>query len=155
GPGPERDDLLLAYARLACGTMKEQAPTCRVDARERAIGLQLPAPAQSVQDIDEAVGQCVNSLAFWSKASLYLRTQPLRSFLSMPLPCLFPPPLRTTLRALVCASLLGASWAPSQAAAPWTEAPYSYYAENTSLAQVLGDFASSFSLSLELSPQVK
>ena len=69
-PGHERDELLLAFARLACGTMKEQATTCSVDARERAIWLQLPAPVQTVQDIDEAVGQFVNSLAFWSKASL-------------------------------------------------------------------------------------
>ena len=68
-PGPARDDLLLAHARLACGTMKEQATTCSVDARERAIWLQLPAPARSVEDIDEAVGSFVNSLAFWSQAS--------------------------------------------------------------------------------------
>jgi len=66
-PGRARDDLLVAYARLACGTMKEQATTCSVDARERAIWLQLPAPVNSVQDIDDAVGTFVNSLAFWSK----------------------------------------------------------------------------------------
>lgn len=71
-PGRARGELLLAFARLACGTMKEQATTCSVDARERAIWLQLPAPAQSLQDIDDAVGQFVNSLAFWSKASLSL-----------------------------------------------------------------------------------
>ncbi len=70
--GPVRDDLLLAFARLACGTMKEQATTCSVDARARAIWLQLPAPAQSLQDIDDAVGTFVNSLAFWSKASTSL-----------------------------------------------------------------------------------
>lgn len=68
-PGPARDDLLLAFARLACGTMKEQATTCSVDARQRAVWLQLPAAVRSVQDIDEAVGRFVNSLAFWSKAS--------------------------------------------------------------------------------------
>lgn len=72
GPGATRDDLLLAFARLACGTMKEQPTTCSVDARERAIWLQLPAPAHSLQDIDDAVGRFVNSLAFWSKASLSL-----------------------------------------------------------------------------------
>lgn len=59
------------------------------------------------------------------------------------------------LRALACASILAASWSTAQAGpVPWTEAPYSYYADNSSMAQVLGDFASSFSLSLELSPQV-
>lgn len=73
----------------------------------------------------------------------------------MPLPCLFSPPLRAVWRALACASLLCTSLAPAQAAPPpWTEAPYSYYADNTPLPQVLRDFASSFSLSLELSPQV-
>jgi len=68
-PGPARDDLLLACARLACGTMKQQATTCSVDARCRAIWLQLPAPALSIKDIDDAVGRFVNSLAFWSRAS--------------------------------------------------------------------------------------
>jgi len=62
---------------------------------------------------------------------------------------------RKALRALACASLVAAAWSTAQAGpVPWTEAPYSYYADNTSMAQVLGDFASSFSLSLELSPQV-
>ncbi len=67
--GKARDDLLQAFAKLACGTMKDQATTCSVDARERAIWLQLPAPVQSLQDIDDAVGDFVNSLAFWSKVS--------------------------------------------------------------------------------------
>ncbi len=70
--GQARDDLLLAFARLACGTMKEQATTCSVDARDRAVWLQLATRAQSVQDIDDAVGTFVNSLAFWSKASTSL-----------------------------------------------------------------------------------
>ena len=37
---------------------------------------------------------------------------------------------------------------------PWAEAPYSYYANNESMHTVLGNFASSFSLSLDLSPEV-
>ena len=62
---------------------------------------------------------------------------------------------RKALRALACASIFAASWSPAQAAPPpWTEAAYSYYADNASMAQVLRDFASSFSLSLELTPQV-
>lgn len=68
-PGPARDELLLAFARLACGTMKEQPTTCCVDARHRAVWLQLPAPAKSIKDIDDDVGRFVNSLAFWSRAS--------------------------------------------------------------------------------------
>ncbi|MFC7206487.1 hypothetical protein ACFQOZ_06430 [Comamonas endophytica] len=62
---------------------------------------------------------------------------------------------RRALLALACASCFSACWTVAQAAPPpWTEAPYSYYADNTPLPQVLRDFASSFSLSLELSPQV-
>lgn len=68
-PGPAREDLRQAHSRLACGTMKEQATTCSVDARERAIWLQLPAPARSVEYIDDAMSNFVNSLAFWSQAS--------------------------------------------------------------------------------------
>lgn len=48
--------------------------------------------------------------------------------------------------------------APAPAAAgpvPWVDAPYSYYADNAPMAQVLRDFAGSFSLSLELSPLVE
>ncbi|RYF78816.1 MAG: EscC/YscC/HrcC family type III secretion system outer membrane ring protein, partial [Comamonadaceae bacterium] len=56
--------------------------------------------------------------------------------------------------ALACALLLGA--APVQAGTPpWANAPYSYYADNAPIANVLRDFASSFSLSLELSPLVE
>ena len=64
-------------------------------------------------------------------------------------------PLLAALRSLACASLLCTAGPGAQAAPPpWAEAPYSYYADNTPLPQVLRDFASSFSLSLELSPQV-
>lgn len=73
---------------------------------------------------------------------------------------LLPPRLRPTTRfkvcsaaALACALLWGA--APASAGTPpWTNAPYSYYADNAPIANVLRDFASSFSLSLELSPLV-
>lgn len=67
-PGPARDELLTGVARLACGTMKDQASSCVVDDRERAIWLQQTTPGTSSQDIDDAVGSFVNSLAFWSKA---------------------------------------------------------------------------------------
>jgi hypothetical protein len=67
-PGPARDDMLLSVARMACGTLKEHASGCVVDDRERAIWLQQTTAAASVQDIDDAVGSFVNSLAFWSKA---------------------------------------------------------------------------------------
>lgn len=67
----------------------------------------------------------------------------------------WPRQAQRALRALACAASLTAPWATAQAAPPpWTEAAYSYYADNASMAQVLGDFAGSFSLSLELSPQV-
>ena len=67
-PGPERDELLAGVARLACGTLREHAAACVVDERERALWLQQAAPAQSLQDIDDAVGSFTNCLAFWSKA---------------------------------------------------------------------------------------
>lgn len=56
---------------------------------------------------------------------------------------------------LACALALGAT-APSHAGPPpWADAPYSYYADNAPIADVLRNFASSFSLSLELSPLVE
>lgn len=67
-PGWARDELLLGVARLACGTMKEHAAAVVVDERERALWLQQAAPANSHQDIDDAVGSFVNCLALWSKA---------------------------------------------------------------------------------------
>jgi hypothetical protein len=67
-PGPVRDELLLGVARMACGTMKEHASGCVIDDRERAIWLQQTSAGTSSQDIDDAVGSFVNSLAFWSKA---------------------------------------------------------------------------------------
>lgn len=67
-PGLVRDELLLGVARLACGTMKDHAAAVVIDDRERALWLQQAAPANSTQDIDDAVGSFVNCLAFWSKA---------------------------------------------------------------------------------------
>lgn len=61
---------------------------------------------------------------------------------------------RTFVALSVCLTLA----TPGPAAAgpvPWTDAPYSYYADNAPIANVLRDFASSFSLSLELSPLVE
>ena len=56
--------------------------------------------------------------------------------------------------ALACALALGPL--PGHAGTPpWANAPYSYYADNAPIANVLRDFASSFSLSLELSPLVE
>ena len=51
---------------------------------------------------------------------------------------------------------LGLAWAAAGAAppAPWPEAPFSHYAENTPLDKVLGDFAAGFSLRLDLGDEV-
>ncbi len=58
--------------------------------------------------------------------------------------------------ALACALVLGlASPASHAGPPPWADAPYSYYADNAPIANVLRDFASSFSLSLDLSPLVE
>lgn len=57
--------------------------------------------------------------------------------------------------ALATAILLACSTPTAWASAPpWSDAPYSYYANNESLQAVLGNFASSFSLSLDLSTEV-
>ena len=56
--------------------------------------------------------------------------------------------------ALACALALGPVVSHA-GTPPWADAPYSYYADNAPIANVLRDFASSFSLSLELSPLVE
>jgi len=64
---------------------------------------------------------------------------------------------RRPLAALASALTLALAANPSAHAGPppWTEAPYNYYAEKpTPLATILSDFAGSFSLALQLSPQV-
>lgn len=58
------------------------------------------------------------------------------------------------LGAVLSAALLGA-WSPAHAGrVPWVDAPYSHFAEQKPLAQVLAEFAGSFSLSLDLAPGV-
>jgi hypothetical protein len=65
--------------------------------------------------------------------------------------------MRLHWRSLVVALWL-ALWLPAAGArpspAPWPEAPFSHYAENTPLDKVLGDFAAGFSLRLELGDEV-
>lgn len=65
------------------------------------------------------------------------------------------PLLTRTLVALSVCLALAAPGAATAGPVPWTDAPYSYYADNAPIANVLRDFASSFSLSLELSPLVE
>ncbi len=67
-PGNDRDKLILRVAQMALGMMKEHASTCVVDERERAIWLQQTVATNSTHEIDEAIGDFVNALAFWSKA---------------------------------------------------------------------------------------
>ncbi|WP_428000729.1 type III secretion system outer membrane ring subunit SctC [Acidovorax sp.] len=57
--------------------------------------------------------------------------------------------------ALACALALATVPCAHAGPVPWTDAPYSYYADNAPIANVLRDFAASFSLSLELSPLVE
>lgn len=72
------------------------------------------------------------------------RTQPARPILSL---------LANALA--VCALTLSTLPAAQAGPVPWTDAPYSYYADSAPIANVLRDFAASFSLSLELSPLVE
>ena len=67
-PGIARDEMVLRVSRMALGMMKEHASTCVIDESERALWLQQTVNGNSTQEIDEAVGSFVNSLAFWSKA---------------------------------------------------------------------------------------
>ncbi|GAB1387150.1 SctC family type III secretion system outer membrane ring subunit BscC [Melaminivora sp.] len=68
----------------------------------------------------------------------------------------FPPLLARALGTMALSlSLVAAPSTPLAGPVPWTEAAYSYYADNAPIAQVLRDFAASFSLSLELSPLVE
>ena len=64
----DRDELLLRVSQMALGMMKEHASTCVVDSSERAIWLQQTVATNSTHEIDEAVGEFVNALAFWAKA---------------------------------------------------------------------------------------
>lgn len=57
--------------------------------------------------------------------------------------------------ALACALALATVPCAHAGPVPWTDAPYSYYSDNAPIANVLRDFAASFSLSLELSPLVE
>ena len=64
-------------------------------------------------------------------------------------------PFARTFAALSVCIALAAPFTATAGPVPWTTAPYSYYADNAPIANVLRDFASSFSLSLELSPLVE
>lgn len=71
---------------------------------------------------------------------------------------MFQPLASPLVRLIAGAILTGAALVASPAHAstpPWSDAPYSYYANNTSLGNVLRDFAGNFSLALQLSPQVQ
>lgn len=57
-------------------------------------------------------------------------------------------------RSLVAAALVACAGHAAAAPPPWADAPFNYYADNQPLAKVLGEFAASFSLSTEISPQV-
>ena len=67
-PGNDRDELILRVAQMALGMMKEHASTCVIDESERALWLQQTVSTNSTHEIDEAVGEFVNALAFWAKA---------------------------------------------------------------------------------------
>ncbi len=63
-------------------------------------------------------------------------------------------PWKSRVVALWLALWLPAAGALAAPPAPWSEAPFSHYAENTPLDKVLGDFAAGFSLRLELGDEV-
>lgn len=65
----ERDALAARIGRLACGMMKHHASTCVIDPQARSLWLQQTTAGTSAHDIDDAVGQFVNALAFWAQAT--------------------------------------------------------------------------------------
>lgn len=67
-----------------------------------------------------------------------------------PVPVLSRRPCRA-IAALAFSLFAGCAWSGPP---PWPEAPYSYYANNFKLEAVLADFASGFSLSLSMAPEV-
>jgi type III secretion protein C len=80
--------------------------------------------------------------------------------MTRPLPMKLLPTAANLGAKLLCTLTLGSVLAFGQQTAhagppPWASAPYSYYADNAQLTTVLREFASSFSLSLQLSPQVQ
>ena len=58
------------------------------------------------------------------------------------------------LRAAAAAALIACAPAAFSGNTPWPDAPYSYFANGTALDAVLADFATSFSLSLSVQPDV-
>ncbi len=58
------------------------------------------------------------------------------------------------LRAAAAAALIACAPAAFSGTTPWPDAPYSYFANGTALDAVLADFATSFSLSLSVQPDV-
>lgn len=71
-PGPARNEFLLAVARMACGMMQESAAGCVIDEAARSLWLQQATPADTVEKLDEALGDFVNHLAFWAKTTASL-----------------------------------------------------------------------------------
>ncbi|OZI39896.1 EscC/YscC/HrcC family type III secretion system outer membrane ring protein [Bordetella genomosp. 5] len=64
------------------------------------------------------------------------------------------PGRKTLKRTILAGALMLALLGPAQAAPNWPMAPYSYYAKEESLQNVLREFAGGFSLSLQLGPNV-
>ncbi|MBW7899936.1 MAG: type III secretion system outer membrane ring subunit SctC [Rhodocyclaceae bacterium] len=63
-------------------------------------------------------------------------------------------PRLPSLRAAVLSAMLLGAAAAHAGRVPWVDAPYSHFAEQKPLAQVLAEFAGSFSLALDLAPGV-
>jgi hypothetical protein len=67
-----QEALITQVGRLACAMMKHHASGCVVDEPGRSLWLQQTTASTSAADIDEAVGQFVNALTFWLKATATL-----------------------------------------------------------------------------------
>ena len=66
--GGDRDAWLLTMGRLAVATLSSLPAACVIDSRETALWLQQIVTAGGGDAVDEAMGQFVNALSFWTGA---------------------------------------------------------------------------------------
>ncbi len=67
-PDRRTDDALLRLCRTAAALLKEHASTLCIDARRQALVLQQMMPqASDVGTLEDALGDFVNALSFWSR----------------------------------------------------------------------------------------
>lgn len=72
-PGNERDAFLQEVGKIAAGMLAENNPGCVVDQRETSLWLQQIIAQGEEVALDNAFGQFVNCLSFWTSVLERLR----------------------------------------------------------------------------------